>query len=165
MIKIESGIVQYPVLNEKDEQVAVLVIDRNDNTIIDKLINLQKEIIEMDKSFTEKYDSVIDKSSKEITSEQMKEALSIYRDSINRMIEETEKLFGEGIVHDIYSINYQLNPDFLPSANALYALYDAFIPVVTSVIRENSSPKYSPANMGAKTTKSRKEIIKELRNE
>lgn len=161
-IKIDSGLVTYPILNERDEEIATLVIDKNDSTIIERLVELRERAIEIEQELAE----IGTNDSEAMTAEEVTEAMAVYNEAARKMVEETEKIFGDGIVHEIYSQNYALNPNFVPSIDALSQIYEQFIPLLQEIFKaEDKKPKYSPAKKGAKTPKTRKEVIAELKNE
>ena len=160
-IKINSGLLEYPILNEYDQQVATLIIDKNDMSIVDKMINLKKRANEV----SEMLQSVHTEQKDAITENEMSDILKLYNDAAAKMVEETEKVFGDGIVHDIYAASYAMNPNFVPSPDALYEIYENFIPVVIEALKKSAEPKYSPAKKGASNPKTRKEIIEALKNE
>ena len=66
--------------------------------------------------------------------------------AVTQMIEETEKLFGKGLFHEVFKENYKLNPNFVPDVSLIQTFYEQIMPIVETIFKKQQ--KYSPAKKG-----------------
>lgn len=150
-IKVSTGIVSYPIYDENDNKVATLVFDKNDSQLIDKIVSLKENLRSISAKFEKNFESAIG-DDEEIGSDQMIAAMKVYRSAANDVINEFEEIFGEGLFREIFAVNYKLNPEFCPTIDAIYSVFDELMPIVTEAIASSTkTAKYSPANKGSNT--------------
>lgn len=147
-IRINSGIKKYAIQNERDEVVAELIIDSNDDSLMTRFIDLMEKSQEIYKRYSTETEKI--SISEEITVSEARRILDINSAAVNELIEETEKMFGDGLIHDIFSENYRINKDFVPDISVLISFYEQIAPIVTSMIKDRgTTSKYSVSNKGA----------------
>ena len=98
-IRINSGIKKYAIQNERDEVVAELIIDSNDDSLMTRFIDLMEKSQEIYKRYSTETEKI--SISEEITVSEARRILDINSAAVNELIEETEKMFGDGLIHDI----------------------------------------------------------------
>lgn len=147
IIKFDSGIKKYCIENENGTVVAELLINSKDNSLYDKFLSLMENVKNIQAESNKKIADFGLESVDSITSDDMKKLLEVNKKAIEALIEETEKMFGEGLIRRIYADNYRLNPDFLPGLESLFEFYEQILPIVEGIFRQKHA-KYSPAKRG-----------------
>ena len=146
-IKFNSGIKKIGIENENGTIVAELIINSGDDKLYDKFISLMDNLKEIQESSDKKIEALGLNSVDSIDTEDMKKLLDVNREAVESLIEETEKMFGAGLIRKMYADNYELNPDFLPGLEMLFEFYEQILPIVEEIFR-NKHSRYSPAKRG-----------------
>lgn len=146
-IKFNSGIKKIGIENENGTIVAKLIINSCDDRLYDKFISLMENLKEIQESSNKKIESLGLNSVDSINTEDMRKLLEVNREAIEGLIEETEKMFGSGLIRKMYADNYELNPDFLPGLEMLFEFYEQILPIVEEIFR-NKHSRYSPSKRG-----------------
>ncbi len=142
-IVINSGLRKYAIENENGEIVAEVVIDANDNSTMERFMDLYDRAAEIEKNFQEEVNALGIKDTKNITTAEAKTILQLNRKAIEDLVYETEEMFGDGLIHDIFKANYENNKDFCPDISAIVSFYEQIVPILTNIFEGFSNSKYS----------------------
>ena len=148
VIKLNTGIKKYEIVNEDDERVAELVIDTNDTHLMNRFIELYENGNKIKESCKKQLENLGISNEDRIAMEDVKKILDVNEYAVKQMIEETEKLFGKGLFHEVFKENYKLNPDFVPDISLIQSFYEQIMPIVETIFKKQQ--KYSPAKKGSR---------------
>lgn len=146
VIKLNTGIKKYEIVNEENERVAELAIDTNDTHLMNRFIELYENGNKIKEACEKKLEDLGIDDGDRITLEDAKKILDVNEYAVKQMIEETEKLFGKGLFHDVFKENYKLNPNFVPDVSLIQNFYEQIMPIVETIFKKQQ--KYSPAKKG-----------------
>ncbi len=158
-IKFSSGIKKIAITDENGNVATVILLDKNDNTLKSKYLDLLKRAEEIQKEHTRKLGEIDLDESMEI--EDAVNAVKATDDALNELADEVEKLLGANVFHDMYSQNYEINPNFVPTIDAITEFLDQLIPIMEDLFGFDK-PKYAASNRG-KNTKTKQELIEEAK--
>ena len=145
-IRINTGIKKYEILNENDETVAELVIDTNDTHLLNKFIELYDNAQKISEECRRRHESLGLDEKDGITTEDAKSILEINETAVNEMIEEIEKMFGKGLILDVFAEHHKLNSNFVPDISLIQGFFEQIMPIVHGIFEKKS--KYSPNKTG-----------------
>lgn len=77
-----------------------------------------------------------------ITTKDAKDILKLNEKAVNGLIAEIEKMFGKGLIHDIFKENYELNPNFVPDISLLQSFFEQIMPLLEGLVQKKA--KYTP---------------------
>jgi len=146
VIKLNTGIKKYEIVNEENERVAELAIDTNDTHLMNRFIELYENGNKIKEACEKRLEDLGIDDGDRITLEDAKKILDVNEYAVKQMIEETEKLFGKGLFHDVFKENYKLNPNFVPDVSLIQNFYEQIMPIVETIFKKQQ--KYSPAKKG-----------------
>lgn len=146
VIKLNTGIKKYEIVNEENERVAELAIDTNDTHLMNRFIELYENGNNIKEACEKRLKDLGIDDGDRITLEDAKKILDINEYAVKQMIEETEKLFGKGLFHEVFKENYKLNPNFVPDVSLIQNFYEQIMPIVETIFKQQQ--KYSPAKKG-----------------
>lgn len=146
MIKLNTGIKKYEIVNEENERVAELAIDTNDTHLMNRFIELYENGNKIKEACEKRLEDLGIDDGDRITLEDAKKILDVNEYAVKQMIEETEKLFGKGLFHEVFKENYKLNPNFVPDVSLIQNFYEQIMPIVETIFKKQQ--KYSPAKKG-----------------
>lgn len=158
-IKFSSGIKKIAITDENGNVATVILLDKNDNTLKSKYLDLLKRAEEIQEEHTRKLGEINLDESMEI--EDAANAVKATDDALNELADEVEKLLGANVFHDMYSQNYEINPNFVPTIDAITEFLDQLIPIMEDLFGFDK-PKYAANNRG-KNTKTKQELIEEAK--
>ena len=141
-IKLSSSIKHIAIENENGEVVTELLVDYSDESTMSRLMDLVDRLEEIGNETQKKIDEAGFIEDEKITKENAKEVLKINTEAINSLIEETELMFGKGLIHNIFKDNYELNPKFVPDIDVLTDFYNQIIPIIEGIFKDKQK-KYS----------------------
>lgn len=146
VIKLNTGIKKYEIVNEENERVAELAIDTNDTHLMNRFIELYENGNKIKEACEKRLEDLGIDDGDRITLEDAKKILDVNEYAVKQMIEETEKLFGKGLFHEVFKENYKLNPNFVPDVSLIQNFYEQIMPIVETIFKKQQ--KYSPAKKG-----------------
>lgn len=146
VIKLNTGIKKYEIVNEENERVAELAIDTNDTHLMNRFIELYENGNKIKEACEKRLKDLGIDDGDRITLEDAKKILDVNEYAVKQMIEETEKLFGKGLFHEVFKENYKLNPNFVPDVSLIQNFYEQIMPIVETIFKKQQ--KYSPAKKG-----------------
>ena len=146
VIKLNTGIKKYEIVNEDNERVAELAIDTNDTHLMNRFIELYENGNKIKEACEKRLEDLGVGDGDRITLEDAKKILDVNEYAVKQMIEETEKLFGKGLFHEVFKENYKLNPNFVPDVSLIQNFYEQIMPIVETIFKKQQ--KYSPAKKG-----------------
>ena len=146
VIKLNTGIKKYEIINEENERVAELAIDTNDTHLMNRFIELYENGNKIKEACEKRLEDLGIDDGDRITLEDAKKILDVNEYAVKQMIEETEKLFGKGLFHEVFKENYKLNPNFVPDVSLIQNFYEQIMPIVETIFKKQQ--KYSPAKKG-----------------
>lgn len=146
VIKLNTGIKKYEIVNEDNERVAELTIDTNDTHLMNRFIELYENGNKIKQACEKRLEDLGIDDEDKITLEEAKKILDVNEYAVNQMIEETEKLFGKGLFQEVFKENYKLNPNFVPDVSLIQNFYEQIMPIVETIFKKQQ--KYSPAKKG-----------------
>jgi Fe2+ transport system protein FeoA len=146
VIKLNTGIKKYEIVNEENERVAELAIDTNDTHLMNRFIELYENGNKIKEACEKRLEDLGIDDGDRITLEDAKKILDVNEYAVKQMIEETEKLFGKGLFHEVFKENYELNPNFVPDVSLIQNFYEQIMPIVETIFKKQQ--KYSPAKKG-----------------
>lgn len=146
VIKLNTGIKKYEIVNEENERVAELAIDTNDTHLMNRFIELYENGNKIKEACEKRLEDLGIDDGDRITLEDAKKILDVNEYAVKQMIDETEKLFGKGLFHDVFKENYKLNPNFVPDVSLIQNFYEQIMPIVETIFKKQQ--KYSPAKKG-----------------
>ena len=146
VIKLNTGIKKYEIVNEENERVAELAIDTNDTHLMNRFIELYENGNKIKEACEKRLEDLGIGDEDKITLEEAKNILDVNEYAVKQMIEETEKLFGKGLFHEVFKENYKLNPNFVPDVSLIQNFYEQIMPIVETIFKKQQ--KYSPAKKG-----------------
>ena len=158
-IKFSSGIKKIAITDENGNVATVILLDKNDNTLKSKYLDLLKRAEEIQEEHTRKLGEINLDESMEI--EDAANAVKATDDALNELADEVEKLLGANVFHDMYSQNYEINSNFVPTIDAITEFLDQLIPIMEDLFGFDK-PKYAASNRG-KNTKTKQELIEEAK--
>lgn len=150
----------------------VIKIDASDRSTVDRFANLIRRIdslsaeyAEKEKALNEKYANTVpaDGDTYEVDVNQIVDRSRLCVESINDVIKEFEKVFGDGCIRKAFRESYELNGDFIPDEYAISEFLDAMIPIMADIYQERferTKQRYNTKRRG-KHNKSKEELIKE----
>lgn len=156
-IKINSGIKEIGIYNEKDEIVTVLKINMADSNIITRFAKLLQNLNHVSDEFEKDAKRLAEKykenplSEETIDIEQIVDYSSANVLFLNKCIEEINGVFGENTIQNVYRECYEVTPDFVPDENALIEFVDGVVPVMNKLFGEKfeeNKKRYSVSNRG-----------------
>ena len=146
VIRLNTGIKKYEIVNEDNERVAELAIDTNDTHLMNRFIELYENGNKIKEACEKRLKDLGIDDGDRITLEDAKKILDVNEYAVKQMIEETEKLFGKGLFHEVFKENYKLNPNFVPDVSLIQNFYEQIMPIVETIFKKQQ--KYSPAKKG-----------------
>mgnify|MGYP004471036201 FL=1 len=146
VIRLNTGIKKYEIVNEDNERVAELAIDTNDTHLMNRFIELYENGNKIKEACEKRLEDLGVGDGDRITLEDAKKILDVNEYAVKQMIEETEKLFGKGLFHEVFKENYKLNPNFVPDVSLIQNFYEQIMPIVETIFKKQQ--KYSPAKKG-----------------
>ncbi len=146
VIRLNTGIKKYEIVNEDNERVAELAIDTNDTHLMNRFIELYENGNKIKEACEKRLEDLGIGDEDKITLEEAKKILDVNEYAVTQMIEETEKLFGKGLFHEVFKENYKLNPNFVPDVSLIQNFYEQIMPIVETIFKKQQ--KYSPAKKG-----------------
>lgn len=146
VIRLNTGIKKYAIVNEDNERVAELAIDTNDTHLMNRFIELYENGNKIKEACEKRLEDLGVGDGDRITLEDAKKILDVNEYAVKQMIEETEKLFGKGLFHEVFKENYKLNPNFVPDVSLIQNFYEQIMPIVETIFKKQQ--KYSPAKKG-----------------
>lgn len=141
-IKLSTGIKRIAITNEEDVTVAVLTIDTNDTHLLNRFLELYDGAQKINGECKSAYKSLGLDEKDGITTDDAKNILSVNEKAVNDLIEEIEKMFGKGLIHDIFKENYDLNPKFVPDISLLQSFFEQIMPLLEGAVKKKA--KYTP---------------------
>lgn len=141
-IKLSTGIKRIAITNEEDVTVAVLTIDTNDTHLLNRFLGLYDGAQKINEECKSTYKSLGLDEKDGITTDDAKNILSVNEKAVNDLIGEIEKMFGKGLIHDIFKENYDLNPKFVPDISLLQSFFEQIMPLLDGLIQKKA--KYTP---------------------
>lgn len=146
VIRLNTGIKKYEIVNEDNERVAELAIDTNDTHLMNRFIELYENGNKIKEACEKRLEDLGIGDEDKINLEEAKKILDVNEYAVTQMIEETEKLFGKGLFHEVFKENYKLNPNFVPDVSLIQNFYEQIMPIVETIFKKQQ--KYSPAKKG-----------------
>ncbi len=146
VIRLNTGIKKYEIVNEDNERVAELAINTNDTHLMNRFIELYENGNKIKEACEKRLEDLGIDDGDRITLEDAKKILDVNEYAVKQMIEETEKLFGKGLFHEVFKENYKLNPNFVPDVSLIQNFYEQIMPIVETIFKKQQ--KYSPAKKG-----------------
>ncbi len=146
VIRLNTGIKKYEIVNEDNERVAELAIDTNDTHLMNRFIELYENGNKIKEACEKRLEDLGVGDGDRITLKDAKKILDVNEYAVKQMIEETEKLFGKGLFHEVFKENYKLNPNFVPDVSLIQNFYEQIMPIVETIFKKQQ--KYSPAKKG-----------------
>lgn len=139
VIRLNTGIKKYEIVNEDNERVAELAIDTNDTHLMNRFIELYENGNKIKEACEKRLEDLGIGDEDKITLEEAKKILDVNEYAVTQMIEETEKLFGKGLFHEVFKENYKLNPNFVPDVSLIQNFYEQIMPIVKQFLRSSRS--------------------------
>lgn len=144
IITINTGIKKYKIEDENGEILAILKVDTNDATILDRFLRLRENTLAIAKNTEQRLKNFdIDTAN----NDDMRRVSEISKDALNELVVETNALCGEDFVEQVYKANYEVNPNFVPSIAAMSDLFNAILPLMQDAMKKGAG-KYSPNKVG-----------------
>lgn len=141
-IKLSTGIKRIAITNDDDALVATLVIDTNDTHLLNKFLELYEGAQKINEECMNSYKKLGLDEKDGITTSDAKNILSVNEKAVNDLINEIEKMFGKGLIHDIFKENYDLNPKFVPDISLLQSFFEQIMPLLEGLVKKKA--KYTP---------------------
>lgn len=141
-IKLSTGIKRIAIKNEEDVTVAFLTIDTNDTHLLNRFLELYEGAQKINEECKNSYEQLGLDEKEGITTKDAKDILALNEKAVNGLIEEVEKMFGKGLIHDIFKENYELNPNFVPDISLLQSFFEQIMPILDGLVKKNE--KYKP---------------------
>ena len=141
-IKLSTGIKRIAITNEEDVTVAVLTIDTNDTHLLNRFLELYDGAQKINEECKSTYKSLGLDEKEGITTKDAKDILKLNEKAVNGLIAEIEKMFGKGLIHDIFKENYELNPNFVPDISLLQSFFEQIMPLLEGLVKKKA--KYTP---------------------
>lgn len=163
-IKVDTGLKRIKV-NEYGDTIVLNLEDSTISSRYAKLIqNLEKLADEVERDGGELEKKYKDRPvviEDDIDTEQVIEKADFRIRYIVRMIEETESVFGKGVIRKVYRECYEEDENFVPTEAAIIEFIDKMNPIMERLYKERfefNKKKYSRKRVGKKNA-SKKELI------
>lgn len=147
----------------------LIVLNCDDISIFSKFANIYERFFEIAKDAEKKVEKLkkeyAGNSEDDIDLDEIRSYLDVHIETSKSVMAELDSLFGSDFTKKVFRENYELDPDFVPSEEALEELIEALSPIIEKAygkrVKRNNE-KYSAAKRG-KHTKTKEELIEEYR--
>ena len=137
-------------LNKYDD---LLVLNCSDLSVFEKFKDLYDNVDEIAKSANKEIDRLNAKAEEDGSdkTEDFMDYVKVNVDFSTRVLEELDKVFGDGFTKKVFREHYELNPDYVPDEIEIAELLESLIPIMEKAYGERikrTREKYNPAKRG-----------------
>lgn len=137
-LTLNSKVKVYAIENQDGRVLAELRLDPENDSTLGKFMDLYDRASVLGAEASEKL-KAIGAGKEQLESQDIKEGLKINEETINSLIEETDRMFGAGFTRKIFADHYEIDEDFLPNISLFTEFYEQVMPIIKAVYGDNAN--------------------------
>lgn len=165
-VKLDTDDLVDIQLTDKDDNVLhTITVDASDPEMpirfaemIKALTTISEDVEKKEKELLEKYKDIPDD---EFNYEKVIDTSRFHIESLQRIIDEINAMFGEDTIDSIFAENIAVNSDYIPDEYALIEVIDKIIPAMNSIYNERFEKNKSKYNVKRRGKAGRHNLSKE----
>lgn len=146
VLTLKKRIKRYGIQSEDGQTMVEIALDASNDAMFSRFMDLYEHTNDI---AIEAQARLGNSETDAMTIDAGREVMNVNTDMKKRLLEETEKLLGEGFCHAVWADHYAIDKNFEPSLDMFIELYELIMPLFAQTYKDSAN-KYSTKKGGRK---------------